>query len=107
MIKLIEETLILKVREEDVEMTEGMLEECEQEYSEVMFRETKRDEYATKLTVLTEKFLTPEEGGSCGGVILYAHKYRIVCNNTLEERLGLAFESELPSIRKVLFPVAI
>ena len=73
--------------------------------STIMHRATKRDEYKTSLRVLKDKFLTPEERGSCGGVILYAHKFRIVCSNTLEERLELSFEMALPKIRQVLFPV--
>ena len=103
MIKLIEEKLVLKVREEDVDLVTEMLPECEAEYSEIMHRATGRDEYQTKLEILEGKFLTEEEGGSCGGVILYAHNFRIVCSNTLEERLSLSFEMELPKIRSVLF----
>ena len=105
MIKLIEAELVLKVREEDISLVEGLLGECEEEYSTIMHRATKRDEYKTSLRVLKDKFLTPEERGSCGGVILYAHKFRIVCSNTLEERLELSFEMALPKIRQVLFPV--
>jgi hypothetical protein len=45
MIKLIEEELILKVREEDMDLVEGLLEECQSEYSAIMHRATKRDEY--------------------------------------------------------------
>jgi V-type H+-transporting ATPase subunit E len=106
MIKLIEEELILKVRQEDIKLVEGLLEECQREYSHIMHRATKRDEYKTSLRLMRDKFLTPEERGSCGGVILYAHNYRIVCSNTLEERLELSFEMALPKIRQVLFPAA-
>ena len=63
-------------------------------------------EYNCKLTVFEDKFLTQDEGGLCGGVVLYAHQGRIVCPNTLEDRLGLVFEQELPQLRKGLFPKA-
>ena len=103
MIKLLEENLELKVREEEVDLVNGMLDECEQKYSEVMLEETKR-EYSCKLTVRDDKYLTQEEGGLCGGIVLYAHDRRIVCPNTLEDRLNLVFENELPSLRAGLFP---
>ena len=80
-----------------------MISECEAKYSEIMLTETKR-EYNCTLTVMEDKFLTQEEGGLCGGVVLYAHKGRIVCPNTLEDRLNLVFEQELPQLRKGLFP---
>ena len=105
MIKLLEDTLELKVREEEVSMVKGILAECESEYTEIMKRETTRD-YACTLSVMEDQFLTVENGGRCGGVILYAHNRRIVCSNTLEDRLNMVFESELPKIRNGLFPKA-
>ena len=95
MIKLLEDQVQLKVREEEVDLVKGMLSDCETKFSEIMMQETTR-EYTTTLTVLEDKFLTQDEGGLCGGVILYAHQGRIVCPNTLEDRLKLVFEQELP-----------
>ena len=60
-----------------------------------MKQETGRD-YSTELSLIDDKFLTNEEGGSCGGVILYALDRRIVVPNTLEDRLALCFEQDLP-----------
>ena len=87
MIKLLEDNLELMVREDEVDLVNGMLDECQDEYSELMKRETTRD-YATVLTVREDRFLNAENGGRCGGVILYALNRRIVCSNTLEDRLG-------------------
>ena len=67
--------------------------------------ETER-EYTCELSVREDKYLTQEEGGLCGGVVLYAHERRIVCPNTLEDRLNLVFEQELPTLRAGLFPKA-
>ena len=78
MIKLLEDQVELKVREEEVDLVNGMLSECEQKYSEIMMQETKR-EYSTKLSVIEDKFLTQDEGGLCGGVVLYALNRKIVC----------------------------
>ena len=68
-----------------------------------MKRETTRD-YACTLTVREDAFLTLENGGRCGGVVLFANNRRIVCSNTLEDRLNQLFECALPQIRKGLFP---
>ena len=105
MIKLLEEEVEIKVREEEVSLVQDMLDDCQSQYSEIMLRETQR-EYKTTLTVIEDKFLTNDDGGRCGGVVLYAHKRRIVCQNTLEDRLNLVFEQELPQLRKGLFPKA-
>ena len=68
-----------------------------------MLQSTTRD-YACTLKIREDIFLTKENRGDCGGVILFAHNRRIVCSNTLEDRLMQVFEAELPSIRKGLFP---
>ena len=93
----------LRVREDEVPLVKSLLSECESEYTDIMKRETTRD-YACSLSVIEDSFLTMENGGRCGGVILYAHNRRIVCSNTLEDRLAQVFEGELPAIRKGLFP---
>ena len=56
MIKLLEDQVQLKVREEEVDLVKGMLSDCETKFSEIMMQETTR-EYTTTLTVLEDKFL--------------------------------------------------
>jgi vacuolar-type H+-ATPase subunit E/Vma4 len=82
-----------------------MLKECEKEYKKIMEEACAHREaiFDTKLTIVQDKWLTPEQNGSCGGVILMAHGRRIVVANTLEDRLALCFEKELPNIRSMLF----
>jgi vacuolar-type H+-ATPase subunit E/Vma4 len=44
-------------------------------------------------------------GNSCtGGVKLHARKGRIVCSNTLDDRLSLCYQETTPQIRRLLFP---
>ena len=105
MIKLLEENVELRVREDEVDLVKSMIPACQSEYTDIMKRETTRD-YATELSVIEDSFLNQENGGRCGGVILYSLNRRIVCSNTLEDRLNQVFESELPRIRNGLFPKA-
>ena len=45
---------------------------------------------------------------SCmGGILLHARKGRIVCSNTLDERLQLVYHQAIPEIREGLFPCMI
>ncbi len=106
MIKLLEPELLIKCRKEDQDMVKNLLPECEKEFSEIMERETTESDtkYATKLRLLEGDFLTLEEGGECGGVVLYTVNRKIVCPNTLKSRLDLCFEELLPQIRRMLFP---
>lgn len=105
MIKLLEPTLLVKCRKEDLQMVREIIPECEKYFLETMKREASGDkEYKTKLQLVEGEHLTPENGGGCGGIILTSLDKRIVCNNTLESRLELCFEELLPHIRRILFP---
>ena len=59
---------------------------------------TTRD-YECKLKMIDGVFLTEAEGGALGGIILYNENQRIVCPNTLQNRINLCFEELLPAIR--------
>lgn len=39
-----------------------------------------------------------------GGILLHAKKGRIVCTNTIDERLQLVYQEAIPQIRSLLFP---
>ena len=54
-------------------------------------------------TVTLSKHNIPSKGCT-GGVILTAYNGRIVLNQTLEERLAIAYSEQMPAIRKMLFP---
>lgn len=106
MIKLLEAELLLKCRKEDYDLVKSLLPECEQEFRDIMAKETSESDltYSTKLKLLEGEFLTLEEGGECGGIVLCTTNRRIVCYNTLKSRLDLCFEELLPHIRRLLFP---
>ena len=108
MIKLLEPALIVIVRKEDLNLIRELVPECQREYEAIMKREAAGDrEYKTELQVSSENFLSAEQGGECGGVVLTSLDRRIVCNNTLKSRLDLCFEELLPQIRAQLFPAKV
>lgn len=72
MIRLIENEVELKVREGEQELINGMLDECSEQYAEIMLRETLKV-YECKLNVCETVFLKKEEGSEYGGVMMYAH----------------------------------
>ena len=39
-----------------------------------------------------------------GGIVLHTRKGRIVCSNTIDERLQLVYQEAIPDIRAMLFP---
>lgn len=106
MIKLLEDEVMLKCRKEDFDLVKGLIPECEKEFQEIMERETTESEsvYNTTLKLSEGEYLTPEQGGECGGVVLFTTNRKIVCPNTLKSRLDLCFEELLPHIRRMLFP---
>jgi vacuolar-type H+-ATPase subunit E/Vma4 len=62
-----------------------------------------------KIIVDTSKYL-PEysavegEESCLGGIKFFARKGRIVCSNTVEERLKLVYAEAIPDVRKNRFP---
>ena len=95
MIKLLEPTLQIKCRKEDVADIKKLTKDLETEFHNFMSEKTGR-EYNCSLVVLEDNFLTDEKDEGCGGVVLYTADSCIVCPNTIVARLNLAFEEMLP-----------
>ena len=45
-------------------------------------------------------------GCSCGGIVVTSGDGRIVCSNTLDERLKISYQQNLPVVREQLFGAA-
>ena len=99
MVKLLEKECFVKVRKADLDYMKSVLKECENEYSNLMKKETKRD-YGCKLTLLEDDFIENEYGG----VIMMNKDKKIIINNGLKDRLMLTKEHHLPEIKNMLFP---
>ena len=113
MIKLIEPTVYIRLREADQSLFEEIQEEAVAEYKEMMVTQVKRfegkeaDDLPCNIIIDT-KFLESiednEQTGCLGGFKMFAKKGRIVCSQTLDDRIDLAFAVTVPAIRYKLFP---
>jgi hypothetical protein len=62
------------------------------------------------IVLVDEKNFLPEwnpqdKNNSClGGFMIFAKKNKIVCSQTLDDRMGLVFAQAIPQIRVTLFP---
>jgi len=107
---LLENAITIQVRKEDLAIARKELPAAIS-----LFQETMKSASGVTPSInvaLDEKeFLPPapvkgKEGASCtGGVLLIARSGQIVCRNTLDHRLDLAFEALKPSLRGILFGV--
>ena len=113
LIKLIEPKVILRCRESDVDALEGVIDEAVSEYKELMLSQVKalegKDDIPCAVTVDKNKFLPEfnqdDPTNSClGGFVMYAKKNRIVCSQTLDDRLAMTYQQAIPQIRALLFP---
>ncbi|KAK6251347.1 hypothetical protein SCA6_005352 [Theobroma cacao] len=113
LVRLKEPAVLLRCRKDDVHLVESVLDSA-------------KEEYASKVNVhppeifIDHVHLPPgpshhnAHGPFCaklrflssGGVVLASRDGKIVCENTLDARLDVAFRKKLPEIRKWLFSQA-
>lgn len=99
LIKIEEDVVEIQVRSEDHAKVNKVLPEAINEYKRVM-NEAGHTSINPRVTLSTS--FIPSKGCS-GGVILTACGGRIVLNQTLDERLHIAYHDVMPSVRKGLF----
>ncbi|KAK8520985.1 hypothetical protein V6N13_077109 [Hibiscus sabdariffa] len=103
LVRLKEPAVLLRCRQDDVQLVESVLDSA-------------KEEYASKVNIdppeifIDSVHLPPApshhdaHGAFCsGGVVLASRDGKIVCENTLDARLDVAFNKKLPEIRKWLF----
>eukprot|EP01115_Flamella_aegyptia_P010694 TRINITY_DN47950_c0_g1_i1.p1 TRINITY_DN47950_c0_g1~~TRINITY_DN47950_c0_g1_i1.p1 ORF type:complete len:216 (-),score=43.30 TRINITY_DN47950_c0_g1_i1:31-678(-) len=101
LIELMEDTVTIICRECDHDIVESVLGRVKNEYEQ-------NTNITSNLVVDRKLRLAPPPDGQntrfcCGGVLLSAHQGKILCNNTLEQRLALCYEGLLPHVRTLLF----
>jgi V-type H+-transporting ATPase subunit E len=100
MIKIEEPTVEIFCRNEDLNLVKQMLENVIADYSSVLLEECGENVTPTVTVNENPNFMLSRENP---GVVLTALRGRIVCDNTLKARFALAYEEQLPLIRRTLF----
>ncbi|XP_031123716.1 V-type proton ATPase subunit E-like [Ipomoea triloba] len=103
LLKLKEPSVLLRCRENDVELVADVLHSAKEEYA------AKAGVHPPEV-IIDNIHLPPApshhgaHGLFCsGGVVLASRDGKIVCENTLDARLEVLFRKKLPEIRKLLF----
>ena len=113
LIKLIEAKVTLRCRQSDVDVLSSIVDEAVQEYKTSMLEQVAalegKDDIPCVVTVDDAHFLpefnAQDPTNSClGGFVMYARKNRIVCSQTLDDRLAMTFQQSIPAMRASLFP---
>ena len=105
---LLEHEVTLQCRQEDLKIVEAELPTALKMFREQLIKSTGITP-TCNVTIDSKNFLPSgpkagQQGASCaGGVILSARGGQIVCRNTLDSRLDIAFEHSKPQIRGTLF----
>eukprot|EP00244_Chara_vulgaris_P014940 TRINITY_DN973_c0_g1_i2.p1 TRINITY_DN973_c0_g1~~TRINITY_DN973_c0_g1_i2.p1 ORF type:complete len:235 (+),score=58.65 TRINITY_DN973_c0_g1_i2:217-921(+) len=109
LVRLREPAVNLRCREIDLPLVEEVMQLAIDEYVAISGVPVPPDVYVDR-----ETFLPPPPTGSdddtiycSGGVLMGSRDWRIVCSNTLDARLDIAFKQNLPDIRKKLFGMAL
>lgn len=97
-LKLRENELKVRCRDTDVAEVQSVIPEAQQEIRQ------KLQNQALVLSLDTAR-ISKDECKS-GGIVIVGYNGRITVNNTLDQRMELAFEQNLPLVRKVLFGIA-
>eukprot|EP00343_Euplotes_focardii_P009447 CAMPEP_0205823534 /NCGR_PEP_ID=MMETSP0206-20130828/17138_1 /ASSEMBLY_ACC=CAM_ASM_000279 /TAXON_ID=36767 /ORGANISM="Euplotes focardii, Strain TN1" /LENGTH=248 /DNA_ID=CAMNT_0053120831 /DNA_START=20 /DNA_END=766 /DNA_ORIENTATION=- len=108
LLNLMEAKVTLRCRKEDLEIVQGQVKAAIDMYDDVLHKHSGVKLPCT-VVVDEENFLAPgpvegSDAESCGGgVELSARGRQLICRNTLDSRLDLAFGMLLPEVRGLLF----
>lgn len=102
LIRLMEKDVAVRCRPQDTTLVESILEDAGRDFSEHIKKETNFD-FQVKLRLDTHQQLKDSQS-QLGGIVLTAQQGTILCLNTIDARLDLAFQDSLPDLRRVLFP---
>lgn len=109
LIALQENKVVVRCRKEDASVVNSVLQKAADEYIKFVKESTGYTPLLQPLKLDTEflppAYKNPSTEYCSGGVVLIAQRGRIVCNNTLDARLDIAFEQLTPQIRGMLFGV--
>lgn len=108
-----EGTIYIRCREADKSMIESITNDAVKQYREmivsqvVRFKGKNAEDIPCNIifdTKYLESIEDNENTGCLGGFKLFAKKGRIVCSQTIDDRIDLCFQAAIPAIRYMLFP---
>jgi len=100
LLMLLEDSVTIRCRKEDVQMVQGCLKNATDKYSQVIQKETQTTKQC-KVSLDSTQVLPSD---CLGGVVLACNDGAIVIDNTIAARLDLVLEQDKPTIRTLLFP---
>ena len=113
LIKLIEPKVTLRCRESDHSLLAAVIDDAVSEYKQLMLSQVKALEGKTDIpctVTIDDNHRLPEYNesdptNSClGGFVMYCRKNRIVCSQTLDDRIDMVYQFAIPEMRATLFP---
>jgi len=102
LLRLLEPKVSIVVRKKDKPLVDQVLHAVADEYKKKTEKNVELDVDLVHFLPSPEDAVNQDEACS-GGVILSSHEGRIMCSNTLDARLAMAYEHRLPEIRTTLF----
>lgn len=96
LIKLNEKKVKVICKQGDVSLVEDAKEAAGEEYCALIKEATGENVKVSVAVEGSDKIIS-------GGVKLIAHQGRLVCDNTLQSRVEIAFQQRMPELRKTLF----
>jgi len=102
-LKLMEDEVQVRCKKEEIQLVQSVLETASSQYSAVLKQQTGRQNLnkKVKLSLDSSSFLP---SNSAGGVELLCNGGLIKVDNSLDTRLGLVMQNDLPALRKIVFP---
>ncbi|KAL3147417.1 hypothetical protein ABBQ38_014481 [Trebouxia sp. C0009 RCD-2024] len=103
--KLSEPSVIVKVRDADQGLAKDALEDARSKFKGAFGKDGPDAKLDTKSFLPAASSGKEGEDSCCGGVVVSSADGKIVCANTLDERLKIAYAQNLPMIRGEFFGI--
>merc|ERR1711916_161956 len=103
LIKLEDDAVVVNCRKCDEKLVNEVLPAAAKQYTEKTGRKVKASLASTMYLPPGKSEAGKDKEFCSGGVVLASHNGRIVCDNTLDRRLELAYEGLLPQVRGLMF----
>jgi len=111
---MMEAQIYIRCRQADVKLIESVEASAAKRYRELLVSQVKRfqgmraDEIPCTIIIDKKQYIESVENneltGCIGGFKMFAKKGRIVCSQTIDDRIELCFQAAIPAIRHMLFP---